>query len=171
MLNRTHIILATAILTLGLMATPLAQKIAVLDSQRVVNSTNAAKKAVKELTAARDAAQKKVKKLEKPLLEKRNALEEKKSVLSQEDFLKEQGKLRNDVRSFRLEAQTIQEDLERKNLTFRKKISDTVREVVAEYAKEKGYDIVLPKALLLYATDATDISDAVLARTNKKLGK
>jgi len=171
MLRYSQLFIVTTLLSFMAVTAPLAQKIAVLDSQRVVNSTNAAKKAVKELTAARDTAQKKVQKLEKPLLEKRKALEEKKSVLSQEDFLKEQGKLRNQVRSFRLEAQTIQEDLERKNLTFRKKISDTVREVVAEYAKEKGYDIVLPKALLLYATEATDISDDVLARTNKKLGK
>lgn len=152
-------------------STSFAATLAVLDAQKVVNSTNAAERAVKELVAARDAAQAKIDKLEKPLVAKRKALEEKKTILSQDEFLKEQGLLRNEYRSFQIEAQGIQEDLERQNISVRKKISDTVKAVVAEYAKKKGYDIVLPKALLFYATDSTDISDDILKLANQQLDK
>lgn len=161
--------LLTALFALTAISTPFAANIAVLDAQQVINNTNAAKRAVENLTKEREAAQKKVEELETPLIQKREDLEAKKSVLSEEDFMAEQANLRNEIRAFRLEAQTIQEALERKNLTYRKEISDVVKEVVADYSKEKGYDVVLPKALLFYATDAADISDDILKRANNKL--
>jgi Skp family chaperone for outer membrane proteins len=159
------------LLAMGAVFTAHAENIVVLDVVEIVNQTKAHKRAEQALLKERDKAQSKIEKLEKPLIEKRRRLEERRSMLSQEQFLEEQADLRKEVRQFRAEAQSIQEALQREILKRRKEIVDAINSVVAELAKEKGYEVVLPQNVLLYAADSVDISGEVLKRTNQKLGK
>ncbi|MFZ2620817.1 MAG: OmpH family outer membrane protein [Alphaproteobacteria bacterium] len=144
-------------------------KVAVLDVVQVVNASSANQKAEQALTKQRDDAQGKINKLEAPLLEKQKKLEERKSVISQEQYLEEQGQLRKDIRQFKAEAQTLQEGLQREALRRRKEIIETVNGIVTTMAKARGYDVVVPKNVVLFSSDAIDISKEVLDEVNKKL--
>lgn len=145
-------------------------KVATLDAQQVINDTNAAKRAVSSLQAKRDAAQKQIDGMEAPLLEKRKKLADQnltgdKAKTAEEAFGKE-------VAEFREKAINIQRDLDQANLTARKQIADAVKTVVDTIAKEKGYDLVLPKSVLLYNTgNVPDISADTLKRANAILDK
>jgi outer membrane protein len=165
----SKITIGALLLAVGVVFTAQAANIAVLNVVEIVNKTNAHKRAEQALIKERDKAQAKVEKLEKPLIEKRRRLEERRSMLSQEQFLEEQAGLRKEVRQFRAEAQSLQEALQREVLRRRKEIVDAINDVVADLAKQKGYDIVLPQNVLLFASDSIDISGEVLKRTNQKL--
>lgn len=147
-------------------------KLAVFDAQQVINDTNAAKRAVQTLTSKRDAAQGKINELEKPLVEKQQKLREQQAVLAPDKFRQAQADFAKDLAKFRTDAQAIQANLDEDNMKIRKQIADAVRGVVEQIAKEKGYDAVLPKGMLFYASDKVpDISAEVLTRANKALDK
>lgn len=145
------------------------QKIAVIDVVKVLNQSNANQKAEKELTAKRDKAQTQINTLEKPILDKQQRLRERRTAMPPEQFEEEQAKLRQEIREYRAQAQTIQEGLQREALKRRKEIADAVDSVVTTIAKAEGYSLVLPKNITVFSMDALDISDAVLADVNKKL--
>ncbi|HEX2858894.1 MAG TPA: OmpH family outer membrane protein [Alphaproteobacteria bacterium] len=146
-------------------------KIATLDAQQVINDTNAAKRAVSSLQAKRDAAQKQIDGMEAPLLEKRKKLAADttltgdKAKAAEESFGKE-------VAEFREKAINIQRDLDQANLTARKQIADAVKSAVDAISKEKGFDLVIPKSVILYNTsNVPDISAETLKRANALLDK
>jgi outer membrane protein len=166
------IVLATTIAALATLAQPaVAQvKVAVFDAQNVINNTAAAKRAVSSLKSKRESAQKRINDLEAPLLQKRQQLAEQQGVLAADKFKAAQESFAKDLAGFRAQALGIQEDLDKENLKFRKQISDAVRDVVAEIAKAKGYDVVLPKSVTFFAAPTVpDISSEVLTKVDAKL--
>ncbi|PIZ30100.1 MAG: hypothetical protein COY40_05410 [Alphaproteobacteria bacterium CG_4_10_14_0_8_um_filter_53_9] len=145
----------------------MALSVAVLDAQTVVTGTNAYKAAVSSLSAKRDAAQKKLKAMEAPLAEKEKTLIEQASVMDKAKLQAAQEELKKDVIGFRTEARNIQEALDKENFETRKKIAEAVQSAVDSIAKEKGYDIVMPKAQTLFVSDkVVDITKETLAKTN-----
>lgn len=147
-------------------------KIAVFDAQDVINDTNAAKRALTSLSTKRDAAQTKIDALKKPLIDKQNKLREQQAVMAPEKFQAAQAEFAKDLAKFRNDAQAVQADLDTETSKIRKDLDDAVRTSVEAIAKEKGYDLILPKGMTFYTSTAVpDISADVLARTNKLLDK
>lgn len=166
--------LMAAVMALGAAILPAHAegKLAVFDAQQVINGTNAAKRAISTLTTRRDAAQTKINALEKPLLEKQQKLREQQAVMAADKFKQAQADFAKDLAAFRVQAQQIQGDLDEENLKLRKQIADVVRSVVEQIAKEKGYDVILPKGMTFYTSaNVPDISAEALARANKLLDK
>lgn len=156
----------------GAQAQAKVQNIAVFDAQQVINNTNAAKRAISELTGKRNAAQSKIDALEKPLLDKQQKLRGQQGVMAADKFQQAQADFAKELNDFRQQAQKIQSDLDEQNMKLRKTIADAVKLAVESIAKEKGYDIVLPKGVTFYtSTGVADISNEVLARANKALDK
>lgn len=168
-------LIVAAVMALGALVGVAAHaetKVAVFDAQEVLNNTGAAKRAVKDLTAKRNAAQDKINALEKPLIEKQKKLREQQAVMAPDKFAAAKDDFAKDLEKFRAEGEAIQTDLDKENAKVRKQISDAVRTVVEQIAKEKGYDLIVPKNLVFFSsTNVPDISDEVLARANKVLDK
>lgn len=161
-----------ALLIAGVAAMPASAKelnIAVLDAQGVINSTNAAKRAVEELKKKTAEGQAKVAEMEKPLVERQNELAEKRSALSPEKYSEMEADLRKDVIKFRAEAQSIQESLDRENVKLRREIAEEVRKVVDEMSEKNGYDLVLPLNGAFFVKDSLNITEEVLKKVNKAL--
>jgi Skp family chaperone for outer membrane proteins len=147
-------------------------KVAIFDAPQVINGTNAAKRAVSTLTSRRDAAQKKINALEKPLLEKQQKLREQQTVMAPDKFQAAQESFAKDLADFRAKAADIQGGLDEENMKLRKQIAEAVRDTVEKIAKERGYDLVLPKGMTFYAaSNVPDISAEVLEKANKALDK
>lgn len=147
-------------------------KIAVLDSQKVINETNAAKRAVDTLKKQRDDAQKRINALEAPLVEKQRKLAEQEKVLAPDKFAEAQTAFQKDVATFRSQAQGIQDGLDKNGFALRKQITDVVKGVVNKLAAERKYDLVIPKAMAFYtSSNVTDITAEVLAQSNAALDK
>lgn len=149
-----------------------ALRVALVDTQMIINSTNASKRAVQELTSKKDAAQAKINAMEKPLIEKQEKLREQQAVMSADKFQQAQADFGKELTKFRTDAQAIQVDLDTANLKLRKQITDAVREAIAAVARDKGFDVVLPKSVSLYnSAKLVDISAEVLTRANQIMDK
>jgi outer membrane protein len=146
------------------------QSIAVFDTQKVMNGTNAAKRANDDFTAKRRAAQQKVNDLEKPLMDKKQKLIAQQGVMAADKFQAASADFAKEVDAFRMQAQKITSDLEDQIMQTRKKIADAVGTSVEQLAKEKSYDLVLPRSMVLFSgPNVPDISNEILARANKIL--
>lgn len=145
-------------------------KIAVFDAQLIYAESNAAKRAGDQLKAKQQKANQEIQSLEKPLVEKQKELASQQTLLAPDKFKSAQQELQKDYIAYRNQAAKISQDFERDQFTARKQIADAMRAAVADLAKEKGYDLVLPKAMALYAAPGVpDISQDVLTRVNAKL--
>ena len=147
-----------------------AQSIAVFDTQKVMNGTNAAKRANDDFTTKRRAAQAKVNDLEKPLMDKKQKLIAQQGVMAADKFQQASTDFAKEVDAFRVQAQKITGDLEEQIMQTRKRIADAVGTSVEQLAKEKGYDLVLPRSMVLFTSASVpDISNEILGRANKIL--
>jgi len=142
--------------------------IAVLDMQKVVLKSEVGKKAQKEM-------EKKVKELESTFKKEEEALAalqdeiEKKSSVWSEDKKQEKAiefqKTRRDLRVKQDDANLELKQLQEKQLA---PIFKELEEVVKKFAKEKGYQIILPGQAVLYAIDSVDITDEVTKALDAK---
>ena len=167
---------ALAVALVGVVGTANAQakqlSIAVFDTQKVMNGTNAAKRATAELNAKSKAAQTRIDALEKPLIEKKQKLMSQQGVLAADKFQEAGTEFSKEVDAFRQQAQKIQSELDKEIVATRKRISDAVGTAVEAIAKEKGYDIIVPKGMTIYTSvGVPDISTDALARANAVLDK
>jgi len=165
--NMKYILLVLT-LVFGMAHMALAQSLAVLDIAEVISQANASKAAEAELEKKRDEAQAKIKEIEAPLIEEKNALDARRAAMSEEQYASQQNELRKKIRQFRVEVQAMQEDLQQQALRTRQEVEQSIVEEVDKLAQERGYTIVLPKNILLYSADTTDISAEILQRLNAR---
>ena len=147
------------------------QVIAVVDLQKVIGGSNAAKRDVEKLQGMAKKSQEKVKNLQKPLVEERKKLEQQRTVLSQEEFLEREAQLRKKINAYRNEEQDIQGALDRENLMLRRNINEAAFAAVKEIATKRKYSLVLQSNVTLYVGDTVDITADVLKNVNKRLDK
>lgn len=167
---------ALAVAVLGMAGAAHAQtkpmNIAVFDTVKVMNGTNAYKRASTDLSAKGKAAQARIDALEKPLIEKRQKLISQQGVMAADKFQAAFNDLNKEVDTFRQQAQKIQAELDQQILASRKRISDGVSDAVEQIAKEKGYDMIVPKGMTIYtSTNVPDITSDTLVRANAILDK
>ncbi|MEZ5691849.1 MAG: OmpH family outer membrane protein [Rickettsiales bacterium] len=147
------------------------QLIAVVDIQRIMQSSTAAQDVRSQLEKKQKAFQDEITKKEKELKKEDEEIVKKKSVLSKKAFEEK-------VLAFRKKATATQKDVQSKKVlldnAFQRALNDiqkNVTEIISDIAKEKGFYIALPTSQILYANTALDISDEVLKRLNKQLPK
>ena len=51
------------------------------------------------------------------------------------------------------------------------KVNDKIKDIIADIAKEKDFEVIIPSSQTLYYKDALDISNEVLKKLNKKITK
>jgi outer membrane protein len=167
--------LRSLLLTLGFLfwaAAAQAQetKIAVVDLDQAINSTDQGKKAREEIQQKQKQAEAQL----KPLYEKGKALAEeiqnKRFALSEEALRQKQldlAEIQSDLRAkgAELEGQ-FKVDYERIVGPLRQKLLS----IVTEVGKEQGYSMVMERGTpgLIYAKESLDITDQVVQRFNKK---
>lgn len=145
--------------------------IGVIDMQKVVLSSELGKKAQQEIEKRVKELEKNFKQEEDALVELQQEIEKKSSVWSEEkkqDKSIEFQKLRRDLRVKQDDANVELKQLQEKQLA---PIFKELEEVVKNFAKEKGYAIILPGQAVLYAIDSVDITDGVTQALNAKAKK
>lgn len=159
----------TAALMISASAYAEEAKIVVLDAQKIINDSNAAKGAVSKIEKARNDSQSKIDKMETDITKKREDLEKKRSVLSDEKFIAEESKLKADLRTYRAQVQNMQEQLNNQVMAYRREIIDVMRKEVEDMAEANGYSMVLERNQVMFSTPSLDITDEVMKRVNKRL--
>jgi outer membrane protein len=167
---RISSMLMIAVCTMGMM-TPKAQalNLATVDMQRVMSDAKAAKSAKTQLEAKQKAFQADVGRTEAELQKGDQELAKQRSLLSADAF-------KSKLADFRKQAAAAQKDVQGKRLKLRRAfemaivtIQKQVTQIIADIAKERQYDIVVPSAQSLYHNPSLDITTEVLTRLDAKL--
>ena len=170
-LNNLRLVALTALLAAGLVLPAMAEvKVAVFDAQLIYSQSNAAKRISEQLRSKQAAANNQIKALETPLIAKQKQLVDQQGVLAADKLKAAEVDLRKDYINFRTQASKISDEFESAQLSARKQLADAMRTAINTIAKEKGYDLILPKPMTLYTgANVPDISSDVLARVNASL--
>jgi outer membrane protein len=167
-LKKTAILVA--ILLLGLVGNAHAQKIAVINSAKAVESSPqfaAIQKALQAEFTKRNKelmeAQKKIKKLE-------DQLKKDKDVMSSAEVKRQEQDIRSRRRKLQFELQESKDDFNMRANEERRKLIRQVIEVVREIGKEENIDVILSEGVVYVSKDA-DITDKVIERLKSKASK
>lgn len=166
------VLIAAAAMLCGLGAPASAEtKIAVVDVQKIMRDSSAAKSIRSQLESKQKAFQAEIKKKEEEMQAQEKSLAGQRATLSPEAFEKK-------VNEFRTKATKMQKDVQAKKSSldsgFEKSLNDiqqVVNQVITDLAKEKSFNLAIPSGQLLYAEPGMDITAEVLSRLNSKLPK
>lgn len=167
-----RMIVAGVIATAALVALPVsaqsAQKVGVIEVQRIVQDSAVGKESlarIQKITATRQEdltkRQTELRDLEKRIQEQGKSLSEEAMEKLQKDY--QQKAL--DLKRFQDDAQRELEELQRKELT---ELEKKVLPVIEAVSKELGYTLVFNKfqSGLLHADDSVDLTSAVIQKFN-----
>ena len=148
-----------------------AAVIAVVDIQKILSESVAAKGVRDQLATRRDAYQRQVTADEQKLRDAEQALVKERATLKPEDFAKKRQAFEEQVKQVQ---QRVQERARILDTAFNKALG-TIRQnlgqVVAEAAEAKGATVVLDKGQVVVVESSLDLTASVLETLNKKLPK
>ncbi len=161
--------------TLGASSVDAAQpKFAFVNVSKAIDTSNATKRARKIFRRQLASKRKEIAGLEKQVKRLKSQLDNltKKGSLANRDKvsnLKE--KFRRKYRQYQRLVEDNQVAIERENSKWSKKITRTLRDVIQEIGRERGYTAIYAHGQALYHNPAIDITDIVLKRLNARTSK
>lgn len=143
-----------------------ALKVGYVDIEKVFNQYSGTKKAKSKLQSKLEAEQKKIDKSKQDILKMKQDLDKQKTILDKNKLKEKEDELQAKLEKLQAEALEIQQKLlsEEKELTAN--IVEEIRAIVQKIAKEKEFDYVFEKNLLLYGGE--DITYLVLKKMNEE---
>ena len=159
-----------AIAVFGAAPAAAEEKIAVVDIDQALNSTEEGKAAREELSRKQREAQGKLEPMVERFKEMQEELKSKRFVLSEEALYQKQ----LDLVELKTEIDNRAKELEDKFKVDKERLEGPLRkkliEIVEEIGKDEGYGLILARGAggMLYNREALDITDMVIERFNKK---
>jgi len=142
-------------------------KIAVIDMKQVLSTSTAGKKAENIIKQKMDSLQASFKSDESDLIAMQKEMEKKGSAWS--DSVKKEKATAFQKKRQELAAKQDEANQELKKLREQhvNPVIKKLEEIVGKIAADSGYAVVLPRNVVLYATDSIDISNTVITELNK----
>ena len=139
-------------------------KIGYVDMQKAVQSTNAGKKAKKELEAEFEKRKKALQKKESDLKKMGEDLEKKAMVLSDDVRAKKQKEFQENMMEFQQNVQKNQHEIQEQEKKLTEPILKKLADVIGDIAKKENYTVILEKRenAVLWAQKDLDITDSVV---------
>jgi len=112
--------------------------------------------------------------IEKKLNAKKEKIQEmrnKMSVLNEKEQEKEKGKLEKEVQEFRNLERKAFIDIKKERDEKMREIFEDVASIVEDYAKKKGYDLILDQPAIIYGKKVMDVTKDILKKANKQYKK
>lgn len=143
-------------------------KIGYVDVKSAVENTMAYQAGLKKLEALKnkrlkelDALRSKIDKAEKDVLSQSMAMSPDRLAAKQQEL--------NDMRkSYTRSQQDAQEELSSEKNRLDMSVGAKLKTALQEYGKEGGYDLILPKPVMLYSNPKYDITAEITKRLDKK---
>jgi Skp family chaperone for outer membrane proteins len=146
-----------------------ANTIAVVDIQKVMQESTAAKDIRDQIKVQGDKFQADVSKKEDELRTADQKLNEQKAILSQQAFNEKREEFKNKANKAQHDVQEKRAQLDASFNESIGQVQKAISEIIADMAKEKGFQIAIQRMQILYSADSLDITDEVLKRLNAKL--
>lgn len=162
-------ITAAVLLSASAFAHDNANTVVVVDFQKVFQDSLAGKDFNSKLEAKRKSFEDSRNKKEAELMKMNEELKKQQSVLSSEAFDKKRKEFESKVQSFQQELQEDGMKFEKSRNDSVEQVEEATKQILADLAKEKSYNVVISKNAVLYSADNLDISAEVLKKLDNKL--
>jgi len=89
------------------------------------------------------------------------------AIMSNDQKRKAEDNIIQNKRRFQFEQQSLKEDLQSTQRELLQGVQASIKTVIQSYGKANGYDFIFTDTSIAYASDAVDITDAILQELNK----
>jgi len=144
-------------------------KIGVIDMKQVLSTSTAGKRAEGIIKQKMDTLQASFKNEENELITLQKDMEKKGSAWSDSVKQEKAATFQKKRRDLAVKQDEANQELKKLREQHVNPILKKLEEVVGKVAADGGYSVVLPRNVVLYATDSIDISNAVIAELNKAM--
>ena len=146
-----------------------ALKIGCIEFQKVLNESDAGKKAKTDLEILVKSKQTTIDEKGKTIEKMKADLEKQASVLSAEAKKSKEEELEKVLREYQRLVQDSQTEVKKKELELTDAIIKDMRQLVEKIGEEGGYTLIMEKTggMVLYSTKDIDLTDAVIKRYNQ----
>jgi Skp family chaperone for outer membrane proteins len=160
--------ISASTLLLAGVASAAENKVAYVDVKSAVENTRAYQQGLKSLEALKNSKQKELDALRMKISQSEKDIMGQSMAMSPERLAQKQNELKELRKSFARKQQDAQEELISKKNSLDQGVISDFYEVVRDYGKKNGFDLILPKSAIIYANDALDITGDVTKLLDKK---
>jgi Skp family chaperone for outer membrane proteins len=143
--------------------------IAVIDYQRILRDSAAARSIRDQVEARRNAYQEEINKQEQRLHEADKEVAKQRSLLTAEAFAEKRRQYEQDVAQVQKMVQDRRRELDSVSAGALNEVKKALIAVVTGIADERGFNIVLPTSDVLFFARKIDLTDEVLAKLDESL--
>jgi outer membrane protein len=156
------IVMGFLLAALPLMAATAPVKIGVIDTQKILRVSKAAKAAqsifMKDLEAKRAVYQAK----EKEIKALDDELKNQNIKLSAEVRKEKTEKLAQEVKEIKRLGTDMEEELKKKEVELTRRLLSEIAQIVRNFSKKEHYTVIFEKSSVIMADDAVDITDRII---------
>jgi len=156
------IIMGFLLAAMPVMAAAAPVKIGVIDTQKILRTSKAAKAAqsvfMKDLEAKRAVYQAK----EKEIKALDDELKNQNIKLSAEIRKEKTEKLAQEVKEIKRLGTDMEEELKKKEVELTRRLLSEIAQIVRTFSKKEHYTVILEKSSVIVADDAVDITDRII---------
>jgi len=143
--------------------------IAIVDLDRIMQESVAYQKAAAQIDKIRQQTADELRQRENELRDAEQELSRQQRLVSAEQFDQKRRDFQRQVGEAQQLAQTKKRDLDTVSNGAMNQIRNTIVQVVGEISRERGINMVLPRAAVVLESPAFDVSNEVITRVNQKL--
>lgn len=138
-----------------------------IDLQKVLNESEAGKKAKSDLETLIKSKESVIEEKGKAIEKLKGELEKQASVLSAGAKKSKEDELEKLLREYQRIVQDSQAEVKKKEGELTEAIIKDIREMVDKIGAEEGYTLIIERGMVLYSNKGIDITDAVIKKYNE----
>ena len=138
-----------------------------VDLNRALNEVNEGKKAKAKLEKDGKAKKQKLEIKQKELRSATEAFEKQRLILSADVLRKKEMELQKQYLEMQKMTVAFEREFAQKEAEFTQPIAEKLKRIIAEIGNKEGFAAILPKEMMLYAPDGTDLTEKVISKYNK----
>ena len=148
-------------------------KIGIVDFQKILEKSDAGKKATIEINKRGKEMEDDLKKRGEEIDKKKKKLEREALVMSKEMRDEKEREIRININDFKSLKTKYMNDFKQQEAIYVRDIQKQVKELISQMGKKEGFLIILEKREggVLYAPDTIDITDRVIQQFNAKMAQ
>jgi outer membrane protein len=142
-----------------------------IDVQKVLNESEAGKKAKTDLEGLIKSKQTTIDEKGKSIEKLKADIEKQASVLSADARKNKEEELEKSVREYQRLVQDSQAEIKKKEAELTDTILKDIKDLVEKTGEQEGYALILEKGMILYSNKGIDITDTLLKKYNESKPK
>jgi len=139
-------------------------KFGAIDVQKVLNESEAGKKAKTDLEGLIKSKQIIIDEKGKSIEKLKADIEKQASVLSADARKNKEEELEKELREYQRLVQDSQAEIKKKEADLTETILKDIRDMIDKIGEEEGYTLIIEKGMILYSSKGIDITDPVLKK-------